>query len=147
MGVMLLGKIKVHELAKEINKTSKEIITVAQEIGIEIKSHMSSLEDEDVKKIKEKISGGKVINKTKKEVSKEDKKENPVIIRRQVIISDEEIKKREEEEKKKKQEKQRNSGVGFVERNRNKDYNIVYRNKPTKPLTVNVIDMLVGGTL
>ena len=37
----------------------------------------------------------------------------------------------------KKQEKQRNSNVGFVERNNNKDYNIVYRNKQTKPMTVN----------
>ena len=35
MGVMLLGKMKIHELAKEIDKTSKEIIAVAQELGIE----------------------------------------------------------------------------------------------------------------
>ena len=48
MGVMLLGKMKIHELAKEIDKTSKEIITVAQELGIEAKSHMSSLEENDI---------------------------------------------------------------------------------------------------
>ena len=136
MGVMLLGKIKIHELAKEIDKTSKEIITVAQELGIEAKSHMSSLEDKDIEKIKKKLSGEKVEVKAKKEEAKEQKEakkeSSPVIIRRQVIISDEEIKRREEEEKKKKQEK-RNSGVGFVDGNRKTDYNIVYRNKPTKP--------------
>ena len=131
-----MGKMKIHELAKEIDKTSKEIITVAQELGIEAKSHMSSLEEKDIEKIKKKLSGEKVESKSKKEEAKEVKKESsPVIIRRQVIISDEEIKRREEEEKKKKQEK-RNSGVGFVDGNRKTDYNIVYRNKPTKPMTV-----------
>ena len=30
MGVMLLGKIKVNEFAKKMNKTSKEIIAVAE---------------------------------------------------------------------------------------------------------------------
>ena len=55
MGVMLLGKMKIHELAKEIDKTSKDIITVAQELGIEVKSHMSSLEDNEIKLVKEKL--------------------------------------------------------------------------------------------
>ncbi len=131
-----MGKMKVHELAKKIGKTSKEIITVAQELGLELKSHLSSLEDKDVEQIEKKLLGEKTETKSKKEEVKENKKENPVIIRRQVIISDEEIKKREEEEKKQKQEKQKESSVGFVERNRKTDYNIVYRNKPTKPLTV-----------
>ena len=135
-----MGKMKVYELAKEVEKTSKEIIAVAEKLGIEVKSHMSSLEDKDIELIKNDILGKKTdSSKAKKEEHKETKevkKESPVIIRRQVIISDEEIKKREEEEKKKKQEKQKNNGVGFVERNRNKDFNIVYRNKPTKPMTV-----------
>ena len=100
----------MHELAKEIDKTSKEIIAVAQELGIDVKSHMSSLEEKDIETIKNKLLGNvkTVSEKPKKEAQhKEAKKENPVIIRRQVIISDEEIKKREEEEKKKKQEKQK----------------------------------------
>ena len=108
MGVMLLDKIKVHELAKQLAKTSKEIISVAQELGIEIKSHMSSIEENDIEKIKKRLLGEKV--ETKKEEVKEQKevkKESPVIIRRQVIISDEEIKRKEEEEKKKKQERQK----------------------------------------
>ena len=139
MGVMLLGKIKVYELAKNLDKTSKEIIAIAQELGADVKTHMSSIEEEMAKKIENKVKGVKATNtksnKEKEEVKKE-KNDGPVIIRRHVIISDEEVKKREEEEKRKKQEKQRNSNVGFVERNRNKDYNIVYRNKPTKPMTV-----------
>ena len=135
-----MGKMKIHELAKQVGKTSKEIIAIAQELGIQVKSHLSSIEEDAVKKIEDKIGGAKVSekkeSKPKKEVKKEKNAEEPVIIRRHVIISDEEVKKREEEDKKKKQEKQRNGNVGFVEKNRNKDYNIVYRNKPNKPLTV-----------
>ena len=134
-----MGKIKVYELAKNLDKTSKEIIAIAQELGADVKTHMSSIEEEMAKKIENKVKGVKATNtksnKEKEEVKKE-KNDGPVIIRRHVIISDEEVKKREEEEKRKKQEKQRNSNVGFGERNRNKDYNIVYRNKPTKPMTV-----------
>ena len=136
-----MGKLKVYELAKELNKTSKEIIAIAQELGLDVKTHMTALEEDAIQKIKESVKGVKVTktkNSQKEETKKEknDKKENPVIIRRQVIISDEEIKKQEEEERKRKQERERNSQVGFVERNRKKDYNIVYRNKPTKPMTV-----------
>ncbi len=135
-----MGKMKVHELAKKLDKTSKEIIAIAQELGYEVKTHLSSLDDEIVNKIEKKVKGEKNTdkkdtNKVKEEVKKE-KNERPVIIRREVIISDEQEKKLREEEEIKKQEKQRNNGVGFVERNRNKDYNIVYRNKPTKPMTV-----------
>ena len=67
MGVKLLAKMKVHELAKEIGKTSKEIISVADELGIEIKSHMSSLEEIEVEKIKKKLSGSKEIISKKEE--------------------------------------------------------------------------------
>ena len=44
-----MAKQKIHELAKEIDKTSKDIIAVAQELGLDVKSHMSSLEDNDIK--------------------------------------------------------------------------------------------------
>ena len=55
MGVNLLGKIKIHELAKEIGLTSKEIIEKALKLGIEAKSHMSVVEDSDVEKIKKSL--------------------------------------------------------------------------------------------
>ncbi len=139
MGVKLLGKVKIHEIAKELDLTSKEIIEKAKKLGIEVKNHMSSVEEEYAKKIKESL-------KTKKKVEnkKEDKQEKkakpakpeaPVIIRREVIVSEEELARREEEEKKRKLEEKRKE-VGFIERNTNKDYNIVYRNKPSKPMTV-----------
>jgi len=65
----------------------------------------------------------------KKKKANNTSNDEPVIIRRAVIIKNEDEKK-EPEKKKSKEE------VGFIENKRKKDYNIVYRNKPTKPLTV-----------
>ncbi|MBO5349370.1 MAG: translation initiation factor IF-2 N-terminal domain-containing protein, partial [Clostridia bacterium] len=137
-----MAKIKIHEIAKEMSLTSKEIIEKANELGISVKSHLSSIEEEQAKMIKDKLKNEQsknsdVNNKNKKEVKKETKKENdkkkenaPVIIRREVIVSEEN---NEEKEIKKQSEK---NNIGFVERNKNKNYNIVYRNKQQKPLTV-----------
>jgi len=138
VGVKLLGKIKIHEIAKELDLTSKEIIKRAEELKIDVKSHMSSVEEELAKKIKESFkTKKKEENKTTVQEKKEKKakQDTPVIIRREVIVSEEEIAKREEEEKKRKME-QKKKEVGFVERNTSKDFNIVYRNKPSKPMTV-----------
>ena len=45
--------MKVHELAKEMNLNSKDILERAEKLGISVKSHMSVLSDSDIKKIKE----------------------------------------------------------------------------------------------
>ena len=143
-----MGKIKIHEIAKKLGVTSKEILEIAQKLNIEAKSHLSGVEQEEATKIENAFSknNNKVEQKNKSEEKKEmkklDKSSNskkeskkeekaPVIIRREVIISEETENKKEEV---KKQEKKNN--IGFVERRNNKDYNIVYRNKPSKPMTV-----------
>ncbi len=121
-----MGKIKIYELAKELNLTSKEIIEKAKELGLEIKNHMSSIEEKEANTIREKFV--KKENKAKKEEKKQ--QTAPVIIRREVIITE------EEQKETKKANETKGKQVGFVERNKNADYNIVYRNKPTKPMTV-----------
>ena len=50
MGVKLLGKIKIHEIAKKLDLTSKEIIERATKLGIDVKNHLSSVEEEVAKK-------------------------------------------------------------------------------------------------
>ena len=142
-----MGKLKVHEVAKELGMESKDLIAKAKELGVEITSHLSSIEDDEVQKIKNSF-GKKDIqqkkgekknkqdmkeNETKKE-NKKDKKEEkqkttPVIIRREVILAD-------EEKETKKEEKVDRKDVGFVERKKNQDFNIVYRKQPVKPMTV-----------
>ena len=130
---MLLGKIKLYDIAKELNLTSKEVLEIAKNLGIEAKSHLSSVEDDEADKIRNNVKGNKVKKENKKiEKSKTEKNETPVIIRREVIINDETNTPKEHTRK----EEKKNNHVGFVERKQNKDYNIVYRNKTTKPMTV-----------
>ena len=125
-----MGKIKIYEIAKKLNLTSKEVLEMAQKLNINVKSHMSGVEEEEAKKIEAQLTNNS--NEKTKNSTKTTKKEekSPVIIRREVII--------EEENKKKevKKEEKTNNGVGFVERKQNNNYNIVYRNKPNKPKTV-----------
>ena len=131
-----MGKIKIHEIAKKFNLTSKEVLDIANNLNIEAKSHLSGVEEEEAKRIEEAITkknGGNKKSAENKETKKETKKETPVIIRREVIIAQDEVEKNKEVVKK---EEKRNSNIGFVERKANKDYNIVYRNKPNKPMTV-----------
>ncbi len=139
-----MGKTKIHELAKKLGLTSKEVIEKAIQLKIDAKSHMSSITDEEAQKIKDSFKGKETKQEGKKAVEakgtekkedKKEKKETPVIIRREVIISDEELARKEEEEKRRKMQ-ERKENVGFIQRDKNKDYNIVYRDKPTKPLTV-----------
>ncbi len=131
-----MERIKIHELAKKLKKSSKEIMEMASNLGIEIKSHLSTIEGEAANKIEREMSKQKNEKPSKeKQKEKENKKEKaPVIIRREVIISDEELARREEE-RKEKENHNRNKEVGFVERNKSKEYNIVYRDKPSKPMT------------
>ncbi len=130
-----MGKIKIHEIAKKLGLTSKEVLDAANKLKIIVKSHMSGVDEDEAKKIESALTKKEEKEKNvKKEKPKEVKKEEkaPVIIRREVIIAQEEPEKKKEVVKK--EEKKNN--VGFVERKQNKDYNIVYRNKPNKPMTV-----------
>ena len=154
-----MGKIKIHEIAKEVGLTSKEVIKIANDLGIGVTSHLSAVDDSQAAKIKENLkpqaNGGNLEKETagsnvkkqaentkksdsanhstKKETASNAKKsETPVIIRREVIISEEE----EKEKELNKSRENRKKDVGFVERTNRNDYNIVYRNKQTKPLTV-----------
>lgn len=52
-------KIRVHELAKELDKTSKEIIDALEKMGVKVSSHNSSLEDSSVAKIRKQFTDKK----------------------------------------------------------------------------------------
>ena len=132
-----MGKIKLYDLAKELNLASKELLQKVKEMGIEAKSHLSSLSDEDVEKIRNRFTKKTPNNDNKKKETKnmtaknkKEEKNTPVIIRREVIIEED-----NKIEVTKKQDTKQNKNP-FVQRNDKKDYNIVYRNRPEKPLTV-----------
>ncbi len=53
-----MPKMRVHEVAKLYNKSSKEVIAALKQQGIEVQSHMSTVTEENVAKIKPALSGG-----------------------------------------------------------------------------------------
>ena len=65
-----MDKIKIHELAKELGITSKEIVSIANELGANVKNHLSTIDEQMIEKIKNKI-----INKDMNNQSMEKNKE------------------------------------------------------------------------
>lgn len=61
-----MTKVRVHELAKELNKTNKEVLDVLREKNIEVTSHMSSLSDEQIEAVKSSFGGGNTKEEPKK---------------------------------------------------------------------------------
>ena len=74
-------KIRVYELAKDLNMTNRALLNKMKELKIEVKSHMSALEDSDVSAIKKKLFG--------KAKRKKDVKVKPSVIRRRRQDSEE----------------------------------------------------------
>ena len=69
-----MSKKRVHEIAKEINMASKDLVEKLQEKGFDVKNHMSTLSENEVEKAKEALLPKQ---KMSKEVTKEAPKEAP----------------------------------------------------------------------
>lgn len=78
---------KVHKVAKDLGLSSAALIKLLDEIGIKVKSHMSSLSEEEIKKVKAKISEGK--KRVKKEFTRRYRK--PKVREKKKKIDQEEI--------------------------------------------------------
>ena len=61
-----MSKIRVHELAKELNVNNKEIMSFLEKKQIEVKSHMSALEDAQAEMIRKAFGTGKTANPEEK---------------------------------------------------------------------------------
>src|SRR6056297_3092489 len=77
---MVLSKIRIYQLAKRLDMSSKDLIAELEELGIQVKNHMSALDEDDEKLVMDLMDEGsdteeKVSKKTK--MPKSDKKENP----------------------------------------------------------------------
>ncbi|MDV7743996.1 translation initiation factor IF-2 [Enterococcus mundtii] len=48
-----MGNKRIYELAKEWNKSSKEVVDKAQKLGIDVKNHMSAVSTQDEKKLQQ----------------------------------------------------------------------------------------------
>lgn len=77
-----MSKIRVYELAKELEITSKELITMLKdEFGIEVKNHMSVVEEEDAALIKELLA-----DKAKEALPDDENKEKSIIDEYEAIL-------------------------------------------------------------
>jgi translation initiation factor IF-2 len=75
-----MAKIRVYELAKELQMENKALVDLVREMGIDIKSHSSSISDEEVSLIKGHLKG------TKSLVVEEQRVKSTVIRRRKKIV-------------------------------------------------------------
>jgi len=71
-------KVRVHELAKELNMENKDLIKLLEKMGSPVKSVQSTLEESDVERVKNQI------NLSKKEGVVE-QRVKPTVIRRRVM--------------------------------------------------------------
>ncbi len=53
-----MSKLRVHEIARELDKTNKEVMDFLKSKNIDVKSHMSSLEDDHVSMIRANLRKG-----------------------------------------------------------------------------------------
>ncbi len=70
-----MAKIRVFELARDLNMTTKELMVKLEEMEVEVSTHMSSLEDDAVSRIK-----GTLFSKKAPDV--EETRIRPTVIRR-----------------------------------------------------------------
>ena len=65
-----MAKVKVHEIAKEFDIKSSEVIAALAEMGIEGKAPASGLEDDQAEAVRKKLSGGSAPKAEKKSAEK-----------------------------------------------------------------------------
>ena len=116
-----MSKMRIHELAKSLDKSSTDIISILKEQGIEVKSHMSAITEEQAQMVIDQING----KKQEKEVVKEEKQEKQE--EKKVVKNEpkqepkkEQPQQKEEKAKENKNEKQQNS---FANQGNNKQKN------------------------
>ena len=65
--------IRLHQLAKELGKTSKELMAELAKLGVKVKGHMSAIESETADIVRHEFQDKKKKKEDKKEVRKEEK--------------------------------------------------------------------------
>ncbi len=81
-----MAKIRVYELARELNMTNKMLLEKISHMDIEVESHMNSLDGEMVQRIRENLLGAKSTDNTDNTDSIEVKRIKPTVIRRRKKI-------------------------------------------------------------
>ncbi|MBW1838899.1 MAG: translation initiation factor IF-2 [Deltaproteobacteria bacterium] len=86
--------MRVHQLAKELDLTSKELLPHLKKLGVEAKNHMSSLSEDDVERLKN------LLNPPSAEKIVEERIKPTIIRRRRKVVEKPPVEEKVEEEKK-----------------------------------------------
>ncbi len=65
--------MRIHELAKKLNITSQELISELHKLKVDVKGHMSSIDDDTAILIQQELKGKKVAKKVAKKIVKKEK--------------------------------------------------------------------------
>ncbi|RGI30981.1 translation initiation factor IF-2 [Melissococcus sp. OM08-11BH] len=71
-----MSKKRVYELAKELHVPSKDIVEKAQSAGVDVKNHMSTLNDSDIDKVKHLLAPSKAKGQDNKKTGQAPAKKN-----------------------------------------------------------------------
>ena len=55
------GKIRIYELSRDLNLENKDVLNAAKKLAINVKSHSSSISDDEAKKIREHLGQKKTV--------------------------------------------------------------------------------------
>lgn len=158
-----MAKMKVYELAKEIDKQSKEIVTFLTEKGVDVKSHMSVIEDDAVEMVRnafgaasesagsdakeEKTAEGKTMEKKEAENTDKKAEEAPKKKKKIIFVSNPHNSKMANSGQRQNQNGQKNGGSANhnkpVSGNYNKGGQTKQENRPYRPLPKPVIKPVV----
>lgn len=83
-------KIRVYQLAKDLNLSSKDLMDILEGLGVSVKSHMSSLEPETSEIVLEYLTGDNSASPKKEEEGKEELEESELVpgIKKKAIIEE-----------------------------------------------------------
>lgn len=122
-----LGKMKVYELAKILNMSSKELVDKLISMKYDVKNHMSALTEDEIMQIKKALNKSNSVRIQNDEIKKAKKAPvSPVIIRREVTRIE------TNNENVKRPVRNTDDSFGVVQRRADVSMNIKYRTPPKK---------------
>lgn len=83
-----MKKVRIHEIAKELGMTSKDIVKEVQDLGVDIKSYMSTVDQDTADLILEMLAPNKEKDKTSKAAKKTEERKANGELEVETIISE-----------------------------------------------------------
>ncbi len=113
-----MSKTRVYEIAKTLEISNKELLAKLKELGIEAKSHSSSLEDEDVNKVLDYFSESETsVDSESENVNNNVGEVAPKVVEEKIenLVSDEDSSSKKKKNKKNKKNKNKNFNQADVQ--------------------------------